>query len=283
MERHKLQLQGYTFTYIWEPGNTNPADYASRHPDIQDSANQDNDEELCVFSIIAENMPQALSLTDIKTATDEDPALSLLRQAIHARQRCPSHPSLSPFIKIYDELTTEGGVIVRGHRIVLPQTLHQKAIELSHAGHVGPTTTIAHLRERLWFPNLAAITQAHVDACFPCQVASPYNTCEPLGETQTPPRPWHTIHMDYKGPISGSYYVHVAIDAFSKFASVDITKSTSGEILLPILDKLWSTHGVCEQIITDNGPPYSSTDFTKYCKRMGIHHNPTAPTRQWPS
>ena len=80
--------------------------------------------------------------------------------------------------------------------------------------------------------------------------------------------------MDYKGPI---YYVHVAIDAFSKFASVDITKSTSGEILLPILDKLWSTHGVCEQIITDNGPPYSSTDFTKYCKRMGIHHNPTAP------
>ena len=38
VERHKLQLQGYTFTYIWEPGNTNPADYASRHPDIQDSA-----------------------------------------------------------------------------------------------------------------------------------------------------------------------------------------------------------------------------------------------------
>ena len=83
--------------------------------------------------------------------------------------------------------------------------------------------------------------------------------------------------MDYKGPIAGSYYVHVAIDAFSKFASVDITKSTSGEILLPILDKLWSTHGVCTEIITDNGPPYSSDDFARYCRKLDINHNPTAP------
>ena len=83
--------------------------------------------------------------------------------------------------------------------------------------------------------------------------------------------------MDYKGPINGSYYIHVAIDAFTKFVSVEVTKSTSGEILLPILEKIWATHGVCTEIISDNGPPNSSSEFARYCKKMDIHHNPMAP------
>ena len=275
VERHKLQLQGYTFKYIWEPGNTNPADYNSRHPDSQDMANQDNDEELCVYSIVTEAMPQALSVDTIRKATQEDKDLSLLYTAISTRQKCPQTTSLTPYAKIYDELTTETGLIIRGHRIVIPTALYSTAIELSHMGHVGPTTTIAHLRERVWFPNLAAIAQAHIEACFPCQTATPHHTHQPLGTTETLPRPWHTLHMDYKGPINGSYYIHVAINAFTKFVSVEVTKSTSGEILLPILDKLWATHGVCTEIISDNSPPYSSSEFARYCKKMDIH------TIQW--
>ena len=188
---------------------------------------------------------------------------------------------------------------VRGHRIVIPTALYSTAIELSHMGHVGPTTTIAHLRERVWFPNLAAIAQAHIEACFPCQTATPHHTHQPLRTTETLPRPWHTLHMDYKGPINGSYYIHVAIDAFTKFVSVEVTKSTSGEILLPILDKLWATHGVCTEIISDNGPPYrysgihtiknKGTGWTDYRQKNAplflfvlffkkdIHHNPMAP------
>ena len=67
-ERHKLQLQGYTFQYIWEPGNTNPADYHSRHPDSQDNTILDNDDELCVYSIVTEGMPQSLSIQTGNTA-----------------------------------------------------------------------------------------------------------------------------------------------------------------------------------------------------------------------
>ena len=277
VERHKLQLQGYTFIYIWEPGTTNPADYCSRHPDSQDQSSLDNDDELCVYSIITEGMPQALSIEAIKLATQQDTHLHQLQQAITNRQKCPETPALQLYTKIYDELTTENGVIVRGHRIVIPPSLYNTAIELSHTGHVEPTTTIAHLRERMWFPNLATIAQTYVEACFPCQAASPHTTCHPMGVTAAPPGLWHTLHMDYKGPIAGSYYVHVVIDAFSKFVSVDLTKTNSGEILLPILDKLWSTHRVCTQIVTDNGPPYSSEDFARYCRKMDINHNPTVP------
>ena len=138
VERHKLQLQGYTFKYIWEPGNTNPADYNSRHPDSQDTANQDNDEELCVYSIVTEAMPQALSVDTIRKATQEDKDLSLLYTAISARQKGPQTTSLTPYAKIYDELTTETGLIIRGHRIVIPTALYSTAIELSHMAMLAP-------------------------------------------------------------------------------------------------------------------------------------------------
>ena len=32
IRKHKLNLQGYNFTLIYEPGKDNPTDYASRHP-----------------------------------------------------------------------------------------------------------------------------------------------------------------------------------------------------------------------------------------------------------
>ena len=112
VERHKLQLQGYTFKYVWEPGTTNPADYYSRHLDSQDQSSLDNDDELCVYSIITEGMPQALSIETIKQATQQDTLLNQLQEAITNRQRCPQTLALQPYIKIYDELTTENGVIV---------------------------------------------------------------------------------------------------------------------------------------------------------------------------
>ena len=277
VERHKLKLQGYNFGYVWEPGNTNPADYTSRHPDTKPSQElEDDDDDLCIRTV-RETLPDALSWEVIKTATRQDESLHMLEEAIRTRKPCPQHPTMAPYAKIYEELTTHDGVLIRGHRVVLPAALQQTAIQLSHAGHVGPKTTISHLRERCWFPNLGVITQTFVDTCFPCQATNPHSNQEPMGEPATPPRPWHTIHMDYKGPIANKYYVHVSIDALTRFATVDITTSTSADTLLPILDKMWATHGTCDQIITDNGPPYASSEFSRYCKRMGIQHNPTAP------
>ena len=42
--------------------------YNSRQRDSQDTANQDNDEELCVCSIVMEAMPQALSVGTLQSS-----------------------------------------------------------------------------------------------------------------------------------------------------------------------------------------------------------------------
>ena len=60
VERHKIKLQGFTFNYTWEPGFTNPADYKSRHPSAIEEPPED-DEELCVYRVALQDLPNDLS------------------------------------------------------------------------------------------------------------------------------------------------------------------------------------------------------------------------------
>ena len=195
-----------------------------------------------------------------------------------ARKTCPQGNQYRSFTKVYDELTVEHGVVVRGQRIVVPQGATQDCVELAHRGHQGPAATLAALRDKVWFPNMKAAVDGHVETCLPCQAAEPGTKSPPMTVTDLPDSAWNTVHSDYKGRIGGQYYLHVCIDGYSRFAEVDITKSTGGEELMPKLDKIWATHGIPKRLITDNGPPYQSHEFERYCKRMGIKHKPITET-----
>ena len=92
-----------------------------------------------------------------------------------------------------------------------------------------------------------------------------------------PDRPWQKLHCDFKGPIAGKYYLHVIIDQYSKFPEVDIWTSTSFEKLRPILDRVFSTHGIPETVSSDNGPPFPSHDLEQYAKHMGFRLTPVPP------
>ena len=102
----------------------------------------------------------------------------------------------------------------------------------------------------------------------------PTSTLEP---NFLPDRPWQKLHADFKGPIAGSYYLHVVIDQYSKYPEVDVLTSTSFEKLRPALDRIFSTHGIPENLTTDNGPPYASHAMSEYAKHMGFELTPVTP------
>ena len=283
---HKMKLQGFNFDLVWEPGPKNPTDYPSRHPmERSRQSNKEEEEHCCdeedvdiVSAILQEEDPEAISLKTIKKMTKMDTVLSQVKEAIQARKPCPPGNQYRPFTKVYDELTVEHGVVVRGQRVVVPQGATQDCIELAHRGHQGPAATLAALRDKVWFPGMKASVDGHVETCLPCQAAEPGTKTPPMKISDLPEGAWNTVHSDYKGKIGGQFYLHVCIDGYSRFAEVDITKSTGGEELMPKLDRIWATHGIPQKLITDNGPPYRSHEFERYCKRMGIEHIPITET-----
>ena len=80
--------------------------------------------------------------------------------------------------------------------------------------------------------------------------------------------------MDYKGPVGGEYYFHLVYDAYSRFVDIEVMNSTKGIELHPTLDKVWATHGYCHTLVSDNGPPYNSHEFKRYCRKRDIRHRP---------
>ena len=67
-----------------------------------------------------------------------------------------------------------------------------------------------------------------------------------------PERPWQHLHIDYAGPFL-DYMWFIIVDAHSKWPTVIPTKDTSAENTTKILLDTFATHGLCEQIVSDNG------------------------------
>ena len=84
------------------------------------------------------------------------------------------------------------------------------------------------------------------------------------------------LHIDHAGPFLGKDFF-VLIDAYSKWLEVHIVNSTSSEVTIQKLQQIFSTHGLPEQIVSDNGPAFTSHKFKDYMKQCGIHHIRTSP------
>ena len=112
--------------------------------------------------------------------------------------------------------------------------------------------------------------QDFLASCLLCNAAQPHTHPVPLQPNFLPDRHWQKVHADFKGPIGGKCYLFAVIDQYSKFPEVDLVSSTSFKKLRPILDRIFSTHGITELLTTDHGPPYSSHEMAEYIKEKGF-------------
>ena len=77
--------------------------------------------------------------------------------------------------------------------------------------------------------------------------------------TQLPPKPWHTVNMDFLVPLPSGEMLLVIIDHYSRFPEVEIPRSTAASATIPKLDSIFARHGYPVKVRTDNGPPWNST------------------------
>ena len=81
-------------------------------------------------------------------------------------------------------------------------------------------------------------------------------------------QPWCRLHLDFLGPFLGATFL-IVVDAYSKWLKVlQLQKE---------LRKLFATHGLPTQVVTDNGPQFTSQEFEVFLKSNGIQHYKSAP------
>jgi transposase InsO family protein len=69
----------------------------------------------------------------------------------------------------------------------------------------------------------------------------------------------------------------VIIDSCSKFIECHVMSTANTENTLTRLRQTFSTHGLPEVIVSDNGPQFTSQMFNEFCEANGISHIKVSP------
>ena len=224
-------------------------------------------------------VPKALAITEIQEATDADISLRAVRAAIQ-NGHCDIDRA-KPYKAIKDELTISShNIVLRGSRIVIPESLQQRAVDLAHESHQGLVKTKALLREKVWFPGIDKLTDETIKRCIPCQATGRPDPPQPLMMSELPNGPWQKLHIDFYGPLPSREYLLVVIDRYSRFADVEIVRSTNASTVIPKLDKIFAVHGLPTSVTSDHGPPFNGDDYDRYLKHLGIKKDPSTPKWQ---
>jgi len=69
----------------------------------------------------------------------------------------------------------------------------------------------------------------------------------------------------------------VNVDAYTKWLEVHAVENATSETTIRKLDQIFTTHGLPETIVTDNGTVFTSREFQDFTMQNGIRHVTTAP------
>ena len=275
LQRWALTLSAYKYQIRYKPGKDNSnADVLSRLPLPESPSTVPLPEETVFLMDTLQASP--VNATQIKNWTNTDPVLSHVRDLVLKGWVNTADKQLQPFQQRQNELSVHAGCILLGSRVVIPSAGHQKILELLHQGHPGITRMKGLARSFVWWPGMDSDLEEKVKSCPNCQQNQKTPEVAPLHPWEWPQRPWTRIHIDYAGPFLGKMFL-VSIDAYSKWMDVQVVNSATSYATIEHLRTLFSTHGIPEVMVSDNGTPFTSAEFSEFITKNGIRHVKTSP------
>ena len=277
LQRWVLTLSAYKYTIAYRPGKDQAhADALSRLPLSECPTAVPVPGDLLLLTERLNNV-SPVSPQQIRTWTDKDPVLSRVRRFIlHGWPHQEISEEMQPYWRRRDELSVMDGCIVWGSRVVIPPPGRKWVIEELHEMHPGIVKMKNLARSYIWWPNLCADLVVKVKSCTECQASRPVPAMAPLHPWEWPERPWARLHLDYAGPFLGRMFL-ILVDAHSKWMDVIPVHSATSSATIEKLRIIFSTHGLPERIVTDNGTVFTSDEFESFLKTNGVTHTCTAP------
>ncbi|XP_043206121.1 uncharacterized protein K02A2.6-like [Amphibalanus amphitrite] len=290
--RWQSRLLPYSYTVEYRPGRSIPvADALSRLP-LPDTgaAETDGDE---IVALLTDDVSDVITDDDVCAASAADPVMEQLRSVIRtgwpdAARQCT--PETRDYFAVRHELQVrQDGVVLRGpDRAVVPAALRSKYLQLAHRAHDGVVRTKQLLRDLAWWPGMSKDAAALVADCPSCHAKDAVLTQQarpaPLQPVELPDRLWSKLGLDIVGPIPGAppsaKYAITMTDYHSKWPEVALTSSIETDDVIQFLSQAWSREGLCDELVTDNGPQFTSDRFRQYLAQRGIRHHTSAV--YWP-
>ena len=170
--------------------------------------------------------------------------------------------------------------VIVDNKLAIPEPLRKAVLARLHRSHTGQEAVMS-ASDYIWWPFL---NQQIVDTCEKCRECTLYGkhlkTAKTFHTAQFLPSlsgPNQDLLLDIGGPIlddeGSKIFLLVAVDRFSKFPSVLITKTTGGKKVKKFLASYKHKYGVPQSVRIDNGSGFKNDLVQQFCSSKGIKHN----------
>ena len=280
--RFRLRLLRFTYTIEHVPGkNLVTADALSRAPIQAPPTAEETQLEKDVGAYInqvVEHLPASEGrLAQIRVAQEADSICKRLMDLVQngwPPNRRALTPDLQQYWQYHQDLLMADGLLMKGERLVIPNSMQEEMMNKVHEGHQGITKCIARAQQSIWWPGLSKRIKQKVENCAICAKEA-HNFPEPLLTTPLPDRPWQRVGADLFQWNSAMYLV--VVDYFSRFIEVAHLTTTTSTHVQQKLKSIFSRHGVPAVLVTDNGPQFAAAEFADFAREYDFKHVTSSP------
>lgn len=251
------------------------ADTLSRAPNTQASQSPaEND----AFEVMSVSYISTARLEELRKHTAEDEVLQTLSAVIQRgwpTRENQLQPAVKPFFPYRDELTVEEGIVMKGHKTVIPHSLQREYINIVHKGHPGIEATKRRARNIIFWPAMSHDITEVLLSCATCNSTKCHQQKEPLHLHPVPDLPWSTVATDIF-EWRGKHY-QVLVDSYSGWFEIDLLHGITSSAVISKLKRHFSVHGTPHTLISDNARQYTSQHFKNFAKQWDFVHATSSP------
>jgi transposase InsO family protein len=183
------------------------------------------------------------------------------------------------FYQFKDELFVHEGLLLRGHRLVVPDALHKQMLDKIHDGHQGIVKCSRRARESVWWPGINQQIKQLVEKCTTC-IKHQRIRHQPLKPTELPDGPWMEVGSDVF-EFRGKAYVLIA-DYYSRWIEVFEIKELTAKAVIAKLKNAFARFGVPVKVRSDNGGCYNSDAFREFACAYGFGFEAITSSPRYP-
>lgn len=289
LQRLITKVQLYQFRVSWRKGAEHAfADALSRAP----IRNPTSDDELgeddpvhglavraCLHQDGAGSRSLGLEFHEIRDAarTDEmyQHLIVLVRDGFPAGKHLLP-PDLAPFWNGREHLTVDNGIVLRGSRLVIPESLRRRVLNDLHASHQGLDRTKRRARQIVYWPRMNNDIDNLVRACPACREYQSSQPPETPMSDPPPTIPFESVSADMFSCQGWEFLVYS--DRLSGWPCVArLGRTATSHDVVKQLRRWFADVGVPRKIVTDGGPQFSASRFRDFCCRWGVEHCQSTP------
>ena len=211
--------------------------------------------------------------------TEEDRFLGPMKRAIINKDITSFNKFGSYMAQFWPKAAVVNNCVVIDNKLAIPEPLRQAVLSRLHRSHPGQEARMAASEYLCW----SFMNRQIIDTCEKCREctlfgknlkrASTFNTAQPLPALSGPSQ---ELQLDFAGPIlddkGSKIFLLVAVDRFSKFPPVLISKTTGAKKVTNFLDSYIRIHGLPHSIRTDHGSGFKNNLVQEFYSSRGIKH-----------